>query len=185
MKTYTLKCLAWLTAATFLFSGCDKLEEADDVSFDATFTIPQPFVVDEDQDEPENPYVSSNSSMEATQNSQVQQYIDRIKSIKVNQVNYVISNFQADGAVTLVSGSATFFATGGNAGSGVIAQVSNVPLTNHSGILQVSQEGLDTIGEIILEDGEVQVISSATLSDAPVSFAVTVTLDVTITANAL
>jgi hypothetical protein len=182
---YILKNLLSFTVIALLFFGCDKLEKADDVTFDATFTIPQHFEVDEQADDPENPYTSLNSTIDAEQNAEYVKYKSKVKKIRVNKVTYTISNFDAPGAVTLVSGLAIFFENGGNAATGEIASVENLLLVNGSGELEASQDVLDTIGEILLENGEVNVVSVATVSDSPVFFHIGVTLEVSITANAL
>jgi hypothetical protein len=171
--------------SAFLFSGCDLLDKADDVKFTTDFTLPQPFVVDEDLDDPQNPYLSINSSIEAEADPEYQKYKAKVKDIVVNEIRYTISDFSADGPVTLTSGKAYFFEVGGTAASGSVAEVQNLSLSNTSGILQASPAALEAIADILLEKGEIEVASSADVSDSPVHFKVTVTLNVTITANAL
>jgi hypothetical protein len=186
MKTpHLLNPVLTVTLMAVLLTGCDKLEKADDITFNAEFVIPQKIEVSESQDEPVNPYTSLSSSIDATQNADYAKYKDRVKKIRVNKIKYTISDFDAEGAVTLTSGLAIFFENGGTAASGEIASVSNLILSNTSGELTATQDALDTIGEILLENGQINVVSVATLSDAPVFFHITVTLDVSITANAL
>jgi hypothetical protein len=184
MKTYFFKSLLALSMIAFLFSGCDKLEEADDVTFNATFTGPQ-VEVHEEGDVPANPYMSLISSIDAEQSAEYVKYKDKIKKIRVNKITYTISDLAAPGAVTLVNGTATFFENGGVATSGEIASIQNLLLVNGSGELEATQDALDAISAIFLENGEVFVVSAATVSDAPVFFHIGITLEVSITANAL
>jgi hypothetical protein len=185
MKKSLIGNLLAIVMIAFLFAGCDKLEKVDDVTFDAQFTVPQKFAVDEEDDQPHNPYTSINSSISAEQNAEYVKYKSKIKKIRVSKVTYTISDLSADGSVALTTSKATFFDEGGSAASGHIASVNNLLLTNTTGDLEASQAALDEIGEILLEKGKVSVVSEANLSAAPVSFHIAVTLHVTITANAL
>lgn len=168
-----------------MFTGCDLFEDADDVTFNTTFTLPNDFHIDEDTNVPKNPYVSITSSLEVDQDPQVLKYKDKIKKIRVNKISYEIYSFNAPGAVTLVSGKTTFYEVGGTASTEAVAEVTNLALGNKSGDLTTTQASLDKIGEILLEDGEVMVVSSATLSSTPVEFYVKTIVDVSVTANAL
>jgi hypothetical protein len=186
MKKSSFENLLAIVMIAFLFAGCDKLEKADDVTFDAQFTVPQKVEVDEKADNPENPYTSLNNSIEAEQNAEYVKYKNKVKKIRVNKITYTISDLNATkGPVTLTSGQAIFFASGGSATSGNIASVSNLLLVNGSGDLEASQAALDNIGEILLENGDVTVVSVAHISAAPVFFHIAMTLHVTVTANAL
>jgi hypothetical protein len=185
MKKSLFRNLLAIVMIAFLFAGCDKLEKADDVSFDAQFTVPQKVEVDEQADNPENPYTSLNSSIEAEQSAEYVKYKSKVKNIRVNKITYTISDLNADGPVTLTSGQAIFFESGGSATSGSIASVSNLLLANGTGDLEASQAALDKIGEILLENGDVTVVSVANISASPVFFHIALTLHVTVTANAL
>lgn len=186
MKKSLFGNLLAIVMIAFLFAGCDKLEKADDVSFDAQFTVPQKIEVDEQADDPANPYTSLNNSIEAEQNAEYVKYKSKVKKIRVNKITYTISDLSApDGPVTLTTGQAIFFESGGSATSGNIASVSNLLLANGTGELEASQAALDNIGEILLENGDVTVVSVAHLSAAPVFYHITITLHVTVTANAL
>jgi len=177
----------WLSLLliTLVFSGCELLDETDDVQFTTDFELPVPFVVDEDADVPGNPYTSFNSSIEAARDPEYQKYKDRVKHIVVNEIKYIISEFVADVPVTLTSGEAKFFAKDQTVNDAVIASVSNVTIADGSGTLEASAEVLETIANIVLRDGEIHVVSVANISDAPCSFKIKVTLNVTVTANAL
>jgi hypothetical protein len=184
MKNFNLKTLAVLLMAIALFSGCDKLEEADDVTFDVKFKLPKTFEVTEEAENPVNPYTSLASTMDID-NPEFDKYKDKIKDVKVNKIEYTISAFAADGPVTMTLGEAIFFGFGETIATGQIASVASKALSNHTGELTASAAALEKIEQIILEDGEVFVASRCNLSDAPVFFNVNVTLYVTVTANAL
>jgi hypothetical protein len=185
MKIPIVKSVLASGLIVLLLSGCDKLEKADDITFEAEFTIPTKIEVSEDQDNPVNPYTSLSSSIDAEQNADYKKYKAKVKKIRVNKIKYTITDFAADGPVTLTSGSAVFFESGGSAASGEVATVSNLLLSNTSGELVASQDALDTIGEILLDNGKVNVVCISTLSDSPVFFHISVTLSVSVTANAL
>ncbi|HYC84785.1 MAG TPA: hypothetical protein VEB86_06165 [Chryseosolibacter sp.] len=63
----TLASTKWPAALVIclMLASCDLLEKADDVQFTTDFTLPDPFIVDENADDPVNPYSSSNSSIQA------------------------------------------------------------------------------------------------------------------------
>jgi hypothetical protein len=186
MKSIVFKPWLLFLFISVLFSGCELLDEADDVEFTTDFTLPDAFEVDEHADDPANPYMSLTSTIDAEQDPDYLKYKSKVKDIVVNEIKYTISDFSAPGgAVILTSGEAIFFASGQTAASGVVASVENLPLANGSGILQASPAALETIADIILQDGEIVVQSVVNLSDAPCAFKVKVTLNVTVTANAL
>lgn len=174
--------LSMLIGSVFV-GGCDLLDKADDVTFDATFSLPNPFVIDEDLDEPENPYLFS-EIVDATTDTEVAKYAGKIKSIKVNRITYRIYDFVADGAVTLTSGSFSIGAFGETPVA--VANETNLSLGNTSETdLDFNQEGLNKISDILLDNLEAQVSGTATISDSPVEFKVAVKFYATITANAL
>ncbi|HEY0742241.1 MAG TPA: hypothetical protein VGD40_12295 [Chryseosolibacter sp.] len=183
MKKFIVTTLA-IVAVITTFSSCDLLDKADDVTFDVQFKVPTSFEVSEEAENPVNPYTSLQSTMDVD-NPQYDQYKNKIKDVTINKIEYTISNFSADGPVTLTSGEAIFFGTGETIAAGKIASVTNKALSNHTGELQASAAALEEIEKIIFEDGEVFVVSRATLSDAPVFFNVNVTIHATIKANAL
>ena len=63
MKTFDLRSFAVLLMIAMSFAGCDAFEEADDVSFDTSFKLPQEIVVNETSTTPKNPYVSAVSTL--------------------------------------------------------------------------------------------------------------------------
>jgi hypothetical protein len=184
MKKFNFRTLAGLLLVLVLFGACDKLEEADDITFDVKFTLPKTFEVTEEADEPANPYTSLVSTMDID-NPEFDVYKDKIKDVKVNKIEYTISSFAADEPVTMTLGEAIFFGVGETIATGQIASVSSKALSNHTGELTASASALEKIEKIILEDGEVFVASRCNLTAAPVFFNVNVTVYVTVTANAL
>jgi hypothetical protein len=180
----------WISAAAlalvvFSFNSCNKLDEADDFSFDAEFVVE--FVIDEDGEFTNRPYQST-LTLDATDNTQVATYAAKIKEIKINKITYSINSFASDppgSHVMLNSGQLGFGAVG--AASTVVAAVPSLDLLTAGAEteLDVDTDELNQIAAKLKEDLAVDVHTSCTLSQTPVQFNVPVTFYVTITANAL
>lgn len=168
----------------FSFSGCDKIDDATDVSFDVEFD--GEFVINEAGDLGEEPY-SNTLTVDAKSNTKIADYAAKIKAIKVNKVTYRITDYSAPGgAVTFVNGKMSF-ATVGSAPT-VVATVGSVNLQTQGGVeseLDINESELNEIAATLLETLEVSVHTEGTLSDTPVAFKVPVKFYVTVTANIL
>lgn len=185
MKKTILKPIVGLAFVAFLLSSCDDLEKLDDITFSATFALPDLLLVDESADAPDNPYVGAVSTLMIEQDPDIEKYKEKIEKITVKEVRYVISEFVSDEPVTLEEAEVRFYATGSSPTSGVIAQVENVVLENGSGVLQINSDALNTIGKTLKDEGEISVVAAGAISAAPVSFQLSVELDVEVTAGAL
>lgn len=183
MTTINVKSILVILIAAISFAGCDAFEEADDVSFDTTFKIPQEMLVSESGTTPKNPYVSAVSTLSVDDPNYVK-YKDRIKDITINKIEYTISN-STDPSVFLTLGEAVFYGVGESISTGKVASITNKALTNHTGELVADPAAIDKIKTILKSGGDVLVVSRATLSKAPITFKVSVSVSVTITANAL
>ncbi len=172
-----------LLIALFSFSGCDKIDDATDVSFDVEFE--GEFVINEASDLDEEPY-SSTLTVDAKSNSKVADYAAKIKDIKVNKITYRITDYAASGAITFLNGKMSF----GNVGAAptVVATVGSLNLQTQGGVeteLDINESELNEIAATLLQTLEVAVYTEGTLSDTPVAFKVPVKFYVTITANVL
>jgi hypothetical protein len=173
-----------LLVLVFSFYGCDKIDEATDVSFDVEFE--GEFVIDEQGDLGEEPY-SSTLTVDAKSNTKVADYAAKIKEIKVNKITYRITNYAAPGgAVSFLNGKMSFGTVG--AAPSVVATVGSVNLQTQGGVeteLDINQDQLNSIANTLLDELEVAVYTEGTLSNTPVGFKVPVKFYVTITADVL
>jgi hypothetical protein len=184
MNRYTLltRALVLLTVA-LSFTGCDKLDEADDISFDVEFT--GTFEIEE-QGDFENKLYSSSMEVDAKSNSKVADYAAKIKSIKINKITYRIANYAAPGAVLFSNGELAFGPAGGAAE--VVATVGTLNLQTvgaNETELDLDETELNIIAADLLDKLKVAIYTEGTLSDTPVAFDVPVKFYCTITANAL
>lgn len=186
MKKSPLFCSGTLILlmVLFLFSGCDKIDEATEISFDVEFD--GEFVVNEAGDLGEEPY-SSTLTVDAKSNTKVADYAAKIQAIKVNKITYRITDYSAPGgAVTFLNGKMSFGTVG--AAPSVVATVGSLNLQTQGGVeaeLDINESELDEIAATLLETLEVAVHTEGTLSDTPVAFKVPVTFYVTITSKVL
>jgi hypothetical protein len=178
----------WITAALlamvmFSFNSCDKLEEADDISFDADFTVT--FNASESVTDTDKHYFDR-KVLDATSNSKVKDYAAKIKKIKINKITYLITNYSAPGAV-LFSGGTLGFSSVTSLTPSVVADnvAENLMTTTSETELDMDTDQLNEIANDLLQTLSVGVYTDGTLSSTPVAFSVPVKFYVTITANAL
>src|SRR5690349_14639842 len=152
MKKLPLICSGalLLLMVLFSFSGCDKIDDATDVSFDVEFD--GEFVINEEGDLGEEPY-SSNLTVDAKSNTKIADYAAKIKDIKVNKITYRITEYSAPGgAVTFLNGKMSF----GTVGSAptVVATVGSVNLQTQGGVeseLDINETELNEIAATLLD----------------------------------
>ena len=175
-----------LALIVFTFSSCDKLEEADDVSFDVEFTVT--FNINESATETNKHYFDF-KVLDARSNSKVDEYASKIKKIKINKITYVITNYSAQ-----PPGTAVMF-TDGTLGFSAITSINptvvadnvaeNLQTTTTETELNMDADELNEIANDLLQTLSVNVYTDGTLSSTPVAFSVPVKFYVTVTANAL
>jgi hypothetical protein len=179
-----------LIGGTALLSGCDLLEKADDVSFDAVITVN--WLADENADGTNVPYVDE-QLVQLSDDPEIAKYINKIKTVKINKITYSVMDYNAaphNSQVIFNSGVASFYAAGNTiplvavpyaaAATGVNLQTS-VAETE----LMIDGDGLTKIADAFKKDKQLEYVSEGTLSLTPVSFKVVSKFYVTITANAL
>ena len=181
----------WISAAVlamvvFSFNSCDKLEEADDISFDADFTVT--FNVNEQAEETNKHYFDI-EVLDARSNSKVNDYASKIKSIKINKITYLITNYSADppGTDVMFSGGTLGFSAITSIAPTVVADnvAEDLQATTTETELDMDAAQLNEIATELLKTLSVNVFTDGTLSSSPVAFKVPVKFYVTITANAL
>lgn len=182
MKSLNLKFIVGLVVAAMSFAGCDALDEADDVSFDTSFKLPEDLQVNAPAGNT-GPFTSAASTLDID-DPNYEKYKDRIKDITVNKIEYTISN-STDPSVVMTLGEAVFYGVNETVSTGKVATIRNKTLNNHTGELEADAAAIEKIKTILKSGGDVFVVSRATLDKAPASFKVGVTVYVTIKANAL
>jgi PleD family two-component response regulator len=179
MKNHVLKSLMGLALIFVLLTGCTVFDSADDVTFDAV--LPLDF-------KPVNETAVNNSAVQysdvvtlnARDNADVEKYKDKIKSVKLTKITYVISDYAAPSPVTFTSGSL-------QANGKTLASATSVNLqsTAETELTDINQAGFDEFANQIKDDQSVEVTVAGTFSKTPVAFKIKAYFHVTITANAL
>lgn len=175
-----------LAMIIFTFSSCDKLEEADDISFDVDFTVT--FNVDEDL-EATNKHYFNFKVLDARSNTKVNDYASKIKDIKINKITYMITNYAAEppGTAVLFSDGTLGFSPITSITPTVVSDnvAENLQTTTTETELDMNTAQLNEIANDLKSTLSVNVYTDGTLSSTPVSFSVPVKFYVTVTANAL
>lgn len=182
-KTNFIILLSTLFAIT-LISSCGLLDDAGDISFPSD--LKKSIDVNETATGMNLPY-SSEILLDATADSEIKKYKDKIKSISVNSIKYKISNFTGTAGTTF-TGSMAF----GKAGQAltISSSLSNVDLqaASNSGAeteVALPQADIDKIAALLKDDKAVTISVSGTLSEAPTSFKLEIIVNAKITANPL
>ncbi len=161
----------------YVFSSCDLIEKADDVSFDTT--VPITFTVNETAVSSGKSF-SDTKTLNVASDDEVAKYASKIKEFKVNKVTYTVSGANPN-SVTFSNGTIKLETNGKT-----IASVSSVSLSNTSETqLTTDTSGINELTANLLADKQEQIQLQGTLSSTPVSFTLTVKFYLTIAANAL
>jgi hypothetical protein len=154
MKKHFLRSLLGLALVAFTLSGCDKLEEADDVEFDIEVDVV--FLVDENGEFSNVTYVGDPVTLSIAGNAQIQQYADKIKEVRIKKVEYSIAGYSADppGTQVTFSDGIMFYASVGAANASILSTVASVNLATSSGVheLPVDEDSFADLGAILLEE---------------------------------
>jgi hypothetical protein len=187
----TLKYLFVLALAVIsTMSGCDLLDNAADVKFDATIEVD--WVVDENGDFT-NAVYSHSETLSLTSNSEIEKYKNKIKEVKVNRITYAVTDYNAEPhntAVIFSDGVASFLQVGSStpitsAPYSASASGVNLQTATAEADLAIDADGLSQVAAILKADKEVVMKTDGILSKTPVSFRVVSKFYVTITASAL
>jgi hypothetical protein len=177
MKTTAFLSILLLLVATS-FTSCDLLDNADDLSFNAT--LPLDFVINETLDNPSGKSYSDSELLNATSDPEVAKYASKIKEFKVNKITYTISSANPN-TVTFTNGTLSVASSGKT-----IASASTVSLANTSETeLTADTAGFNELASNLLNDKQELIQLAGTLSKTPVAFTVKFKFYVTITADAL
>lgn len=187
MKNSFFRSLLGLVIVAFTLAGCDKLEEADDVEFDIEVDVI--FVADENGTFTNVTYVGDPVTLSIAGNSQIQQYADKIKEIKVKKIEYSITGYAAEppGTQVTFSDGVMFYASVGAANAAILTSVSSVNLATSTGTheLPVDEAAFADLGALLLEEHEATIYTAGELTSTPVQFSIPTTFTLTIKADAL
>jgi hypothetical protein len=187
MKNPLLRSLFGLALVAFTLLGCDKLEEADDVEFDIEVEVI--FVTDENGEFSNVTYVGDPVTLSIAGNSQIQQYADKIKEIRIKKIEYSITGYAAEppGTQVTFSDGIMFYASVGAANASILSTVASVNLATASGVyeLPIDEDAFADLGAILLEEHEATIYTAGTLTSTPVQFNVPTTFTITVVADAL
>lgn len=172
-------CFAFVMSS----ASCDLFDKIDDVTFEVT--LDHTFNVNETATATNVNYELKETLDATAVSSDFNKYKDKIKSVSVSSVNYVITNC-SDGAV-VQNGKIAFSAIGASSAS-QLASLGNENLKAIEGqtkSLIYSQADLDALANLLKTDKKALIYLQATLAQTPVKFDVKVTVTASITADAL
>jgi hypothetical protein len=174
-----------LVLIAFSFSGCDLFKSADDVSF--TSTLDQTFNIAEES-ETDSKIFSSVIVLDATTDSEINRYKNKIKGFTVSKIKYKIKNLTGNPS-TFTNGKISFGAEGANSAD-VIANIASIDLVdaNDNGTefeLAVDAAGVTKIQNYLKADKSVKIYLEGTLAPTPVYFDLQIYIDVKVEANVL
>ena len=162
----------------YVFSSCDLIEKADDVSFDTI--VPVSFVVNETAVSPGGTFFTDTKNINVASDAEVAKYASKIKEFKVNKVTYTILGANPT-SVSFLNGNIKIAANGETVASAGLIRLAN----NNETQLTTETSGINELTAALLADKQEQIQLQGTLSSTPVSFTLTVKFYLTITANAL
>lgn len=172
-----------LLGAALAFSGCSLFEKDIEAEVDGTFFV-------NESDQGEDIQYSDFILINATQDSDISDNLDKIKEWSVKKISYSLSGFDGDASTTF-SGSVSIKALNPSSGTtSVSASVSNINLQDLSSsgekvALSLSQTELATIAGWFDSDERVEIYAQGTLSKAPTSFNLTIYIELVVKAKVL
>ncbi|MEK6783834.1 MAG: hypothetical protein AABY93_19205 [Bacteroidota bacterium] len=175
LRTATAICFAFLLSS----ASCSLFDKVDDVNFDAKLQLE--FLVNETAVNANPVSYTETKTLDATQNSDVAKYKDKIKEFRVNKISYVISGYAAPGAVTFTNGAITVASSGKTIASAPSVDLQSTIETD----MTTDTAGINELAQGLKDDQSVTVNLGGTFSSTPVAFKVTVYFDTTITAEVL
>lgn len=162
-----------------LMASCDLFDKADDISFSTEFD--ESITVNNAS---EGSY-SSSITLDATTDSEVAKYKEKIQDITLNEITYKVSGYNGPDNATFTGD--VLFGDNGNLGSVSITAI-NLKTASDSGDemeLDLSQDEVNAVAAQLKDDKAVKVTMAGEFSNGPVSFVITVKVDAKITADAL
>jgi len=143
----TIKNIALAILLTaIVFSGCEKIDDALDVTFDATFKTNLNIDIPAGTEARDVAVFDETESIDPTTDENVQKYLDKIKGIEVKGITATITSITKDVVLTNLR-----FSVKGDAGEAVweipsiaVSQGTEVTLGNETGQWDMVNSILDT-----------------------------------------
>lgn len=173
---------------------CEALEEADDVTFHATYEI---FFPADENGEGTGVLYDDMQTLDFADNTEVAPYLDKIKDIEVTKVTYRITGYIEDPTadppctnVVMTNGFALFGEVGTTdeieLGSfAATAAGVNLQSTVTETELNIDAAQFNELSDLLLDEKQANIYSVGVLSCTPIQFTVVAKFYVTVTANAL
>jgi hypothetical protein len=183
MKNLVLRSLAIFIFTAAVLTSCDEL---GDVTLNEPVTTS--ITVDETGTN-QNVGYSKSLIVDATSNSEIQKYQDKVKSFTVNKITFKIKNYSGEAAITPLS-KVSYSATGSTSAPIEVASIVNfnIKAAADAGTeteLVVSNADLQAMAALLKNDMSITLYLNGSLSKTPVKFTAEFTVDATIVANAL
>lgn len=190
---FTLRSFAAVCLAFFMSSAsCELFQNADVITFNAK--LDHTFEVTEEADFPNGKHYETEPGDEildaADVNADFASHADKIESIKINSVTYVLSGYSSDCDVPVAFSNGSFtFSDPDAAGTGIVVSgVSHASLEAAQGTvhtLTFTQSEGDELANILKNKKKVRIHYAGDISCAPLFLTVKATLDCTINAKIL
>jgi hypothetical protein len=183
MKNYSFCGIAVLALITVFFSGCDKVDELDDVQFHSEFEESIPMV---DASVSTNKTYSEDITFDATTDTEINKYKTKIKSFTIDKLSYTIDDSANPTAGARFSGTLGFSATDGGSAT-VLTTLTNVDLDDNTTehVINLAQADLDKIAGYLSANKALKMYVNGTVTKTPINVMVNVRINATVTANAL
>lgn len=181
MKNLLKNALGCLMA--LMIFSCDEIKDLADIDFPVTLKKTLPIeVVGTDE-------TTTTIVLDATDDSEIRRYINNIKGYKVTKLMFAIDGYNADTEDEIyLDGMVGFSSKSANQPT-VTCAVSPLNITHVAGTgdfeISTCTAVINGISSILASDDAVKIYLIGSFSDAPLSFDLTVTADVTVTANPL
>lgn len=188
VRSVVAVCLAFFMSS----ASCELFQNADVITF--TADLKHPFDIHEEA-------VSRSGGTYATKpedevldaakvNTEFAKYADKIESIKINSVTYVLSGYSSDCSPSVGFSNGTFtFSDPDATGSGIVVSgVSHADLKAAQGsvhTLTFTQSQADELANLLKEKKKIRIHASGNLSCTPLFLHVEATLNCTLTARVL
>lgn len=175
------KLLLLLLIAPALFFSCDKIEEANTITFDETISLNIPVTVDAPtaivvKSTAEHTFTATETASIGDISDELSKYLSKIKSIEATNLEIVFGNLAADEEIKKID----IFVSGVNQ---AIVTLENITSSNNTHMVEKAK--LIAVGTLLNSTKSVSITVSGTTSKAPMDFTVDMDFDCHIEAKAL
>ncbi len=173
--------LLLLLVSTLLFS-CDKIDEINTIEFDTTLSMDIPVAVVGttallNKSAQAEFSFSQSQTTRLSDIEEVSDYLNKLKSIAINDVEIAISNLGADEVINTIDISVT--------GAGTLVTLTDISAANNVQSPDIDSAVLMQAVSILNSTKEIEVTVSGTTNTAPMSFIVNMDFDCHIEAEAI